>query len=541
MIDSHSRAKWATALVATAVSGGLLTAAPAHAISGDPVKDGEYAFTAKVDIEGKAGCSGALVDTQWVLTAASCFADEADKGAKLSIGAPKSKTTVTVGRTDLSGQGGTVVDAVMLFPHEQRDVVMLKLAAPVKGPKPLGLRFGSPEGLKGLRATGYGRTKDDAAAGRVRTATFAAGAVKGDSFELVGEKPDGAAVCEGDLGGPVFEPVGGPKGFTGYDLVGINGPAPQGGCSNGGGTAIRLDDIADWIQGVHAYSNVPAGADWKEAKYIASGNFVNKPGHDRMDLFVVWKNGAASLYEGSWHDKVGSPFWKEHKIADAGSYWTRAGAVTAGNFTGEGSDGLVVRWTTGKVSEYRHLDENGVHDERTLREGGGDNPFWQRARLITAGKFTENSLRDDLLVLWDNGSTSMYTDIDSKGLSGWQQMTNADDGWKNAVAIGAGSFSGKATDDLLIVWDDGQVQTFPGVTPNPNGYPGGRTTIKETGSGWKNAQALTVGNFTAGKNRVNDILVSWNNGNLGYFPGVDAKGTHGGCEILKGNGAPPAC
>ncbi|MCA6096738.1 trypsin-like serine protease, partial [Streptomyces sp. SCA3-4] len=102
MFDKRSRLAWATGLIASTIGAAALTATPAAAVVGDEAKDGQYAFTAKVDIgDGKRSCTGALVDQQWALTAASCFADDPSQGFRITGGTPKLKTTVTVGRTDL--------------------------------------------------------------------------------------------------------------------------------------------------------------------------------------------------------------------------------------------------------------------------------------------------------------------------------------------------------------------------------------------------------------------------------------------------------
>ncbi|MEU1422216.1 trypsin-like serine protease, partial [Kitasatospora sp. NPDC005751] len=63
----------------TAVVGALATfsAAPAGAVVGDPASDGAYAYTAKLAIgDNVRACTGALVDRNWIITAASCFADD---------------------------------------------------------------------------------------------------------------------------------------------------------------------------------------------------------------------------------------------------------------------------------------------------------------------------------------------------------------------------------------------------------------------------------------------------------------------------------
>ncbi|MFF4221667.1 S1 family peptidase [Streptomyces abikoensis] len=531
MSVSRTRAAWSAGLLAAVVGSGLLTAAPASAVAGPSAKDGSYPFVAKLDIGGERGCSAALVEKQWLVTAASCFADDPAKGFTVAAGAPKLKTTAVIGRADLTRNSGTVANVVELVLREDRDLVMAKLDKPVTGITPASLSFNAPLAGEELWAAGYGRTRSEWVPDNLHYAKFTAGAVKDTSISLTGKAED-VVLCKGDTGGPAFREVGGR-----YELVGVNSTSWQGGCfgnedeTRKGAVDARADDIAGWIQSVSSRTLLPRSS-WKYASYTASGYFAggSNDGKRRMDLFVVWKDGEATLFQGADHDDPKQPFSAEYKIADKGSYWQDARAVTGGKFTENGSDGITVRWASGKVSTYMHVDQNGVHDEKTLRPGGGDNPFWKNARLITAGRFTENSLRDDLLVLWEDGSTSMYSDIGTKGLSGWTQLTKADNGWKNAAQISAGEFTGKKTADLLIRWNDGQAQLFPGV--DTAGYHGSRITVRPVGSAWKNAQTLTVGSFTAPGKGPNDVLVGWNDGNVSYYPGVDAAGTHGEVQLV---------
>ncbi|MFC5719341.1 hypothetical protein ACFP1Z_03960 [Streptomyces gamaensis] len=279
-----------------------------------------------------------------------------------------------------------------------------------------------------------------------------------------------------------------------------------------------------------------AGRDWKNVAHMVSANFSADSFGERPDLFVVWKDGSASLFEGGG-PSAAAPFVAEHKIAEAGSVWQYARAITGGVVThvgksGFGSTGLVVRWSDGELTEYQQLDHKGVHGEKTLAPGGGDNPVFKKARLMTLGGFVDESsdLNNDLLVLWEDGSTSLYPYIDYQGLSGRIQLTQANDAWKNAAQISSGRFSGKKTDDLLIRWKDGDTSLFPGV--DDKGFHG-RVRIQPTGSSWKSAQALVTGLYGSSMTDRynNDILVNWPDGRLVLYPRVDDKGIHGEVQL----------
>ncbi|KNB51941.1 S1 family peptidase [Streptomyces caatingaensis] len=529
------RAAWITGLALSAVTAGLLTAAPANAVVGEPAKDDAFAFTAKLDIGGERSCSAALVGEQWLVTAASCFADDPARSLTVRAGTPKVRTIATVGRTDLTRGGGSVVEVVELVPRTDRDLVMARLATPVTGVTPIGLGANAVLPGEDLWVAGYGRTRDEWVPDRLHHARFTVDGVKSTSISLSGKSPD-AAVCQGDTGGPAFREIGGR-----YELAGINSMSGQGGCfgtdesvTSRAAANTRVDDITGWIHSV-AYRDVLKQANWKNVAHLASGRFTNAAGaaaKRRMDLFVIWKDGSASIFPGSDSTDPKTPFSAEHKVAKAGSDWKYASVIAAGNFAGSGTDGLFVRWKDAEVTEYGHLDLKGAHNETTLKKKRQLDPknFWNNARLITVGRYGGNSLRDDVLVLWENGSTSLYTDVHSKGLNGYSQLSAAANSWKNATQISAGEFNGKKTSDLLIQWKDGETSVFPGV--DAKGYHG-RTKIHDAGSAWKNAHILTTGAFTHNDDRVNDILISWNNGNLGLYSDVDGNGTHGGIELLK--------
>lgn len=76
---SHIRPRVAltSTLLAAGVVSGALTGTPAQAVTGGTAAtDTTYGYTARLIIgDTDRGCSGTLVDSEWLLTAASCFAD----------------------------------------------------------------------------------------------------------------------------------------------------------------------------------------------------------------------------------------------------------------------------------------------------------------------------------------------------------------------------------------------------------------------------------------------------------------------------------
>ncbi|MCF3104385.1 S1 family peptidase [Streptomyces roseoverticillatus] len=530
MTAIRPRAAWMTGLLASAVAASLLTGTPAHAIAGDETADGAYAFTAKLDIDGRRYCSAALVEQEWLISAASCFTDDLSKDRYVPAGAPRWKTTATIGRTDITGKGGSVVDVVELVPHKDRDLVMARLAQPVTNVKPV--RF-SPDRLmagESVRVTGYGRTKDEWVPDRMHDAEFKIDSLGNGTMNLA-PTSSGAAVCAGDMGGPAFKDVGG---F--YELVGIHSRSGQGGCFGSDesetrrtATETRVDDIKGWVQATTART-VLSRHDWKNAVHSVSGDFTRdyrRGTAPRKDLFVVWADGSASIFQGSDPTDDSHPFSAEYLVAPKGSYWKDAEAVTGTRVTddissGTHTDGLTVRWKSGKLSTFTHVDEHGFFEEKTLAYSNS----WKNARLITAGRHTANDLRDDLVVLWADGSTSMYSDTGVNGVAKETQLTGANPAWTQAAQLTSGGFGGK-TDDLVIRWNNGSADLFPGV--DADGFHS-KVNLRPEGSAWKYAQVLTAGTFGGGSS--GDLLIRWADGNLSYYADVDASGTHQEIQLV---------
>ncbi|MFJ6135611.1 trypsin-like serine protease [Kitasatospora sp. NPDC092286] len=298
---------WKAGMLAAAVGAGALTtfsAAPAGAVTGDAAADGAYAYTARLDIGNNVrACTGALVDRNWIITAASCFADNPAQPTALAAGAPKWKTTATIGRTDLTTTAGKTADIVELVPRQDRDLVMARLATPVDGIAPLTLATTTPAAGESLRVASYGRTTTDWAPVKLHSGLFTLNTVKPTAVDTTGV--NGAAVCKGDTGAPTIRETNGRA-----ELVAVASLSWQGGClgtpateTRTGATSTRTDDVAGWVQQVRA-----TALGWKTQALVKGDTGLYQ---------------ATRLYDGSW-----TPF--EDVQAKAGSTGGVRVASTAG-------------------------------------------------------------------------------------------------------------------------------------------------------------------------------------------------------------------
>ncbi|MFJ4185033.1 trypsin-like serine protease [Kitasatospora sp. NPDC089509] len=249
--------------------------------------DPALAFAAKVNVgDGKRSCTGTLVDRYWLMTAASCFTDTPNDLSTVTAGPPKDRTTVTVGRTDLTNTGtGAVVDVAELVPRTDRDLVMARLVSPVNGITPATVGTTAPAAAENLRVAGYGRTASDWVPTKIHTTTHTVGAAATtiDTAPADGQAP----ICQGDAGAPLLRDKNGTT-----EIAAIASRSWQGGCldtpateTRTGATSTRTDDITGWIQQVR-------DAYWTAAtSNPAARSSVYDPVRKIATVFAVDANG----------------------------------------------------------------------------------------------------------------------------------------------------------------------------------------------------------------------------------------------------------
>jgi len=228
------------ALLAGAVTGSALIAVPAAAVSGGaPAADGSYGFVAKIVMDGRA-CTGALINREWAITAASCFPENPQGGT------PARATTVTVGRTNLAGTTGHVARVRNLVVRTDRNLALAQLDTLIPDVTPIPLATALPETGASVRVAGYGRTATEWVPDQLRTAAFSVASTAATTLAITGD--NGVDTCKGDAGGPAFTETGGQP-----QLVGISSTSWHHGClavteTRQGSTETRVDDLADWIR-----------------------------------------------------------------------------------------------------------------------------------------------------------------------------------------------------------------------------------------------------------------------------------------------------
>ncbi|MFK8910634.1 trypsin-like serine protease, partial [Streptomyces sp. YS-3] len=512
MSRKSSRYSWTTALLATAVGTGTLTALPASALSGSEVPTNTYAFTAKLNIGENSACTGALVDAQWVLTSASCFVVD---GKAAAAGKPSVRTTVTVGRADLRQTGGNVVEAVDLVPHADRDLMMVKLAWPVVGVDPAKLATSAPAAGEQLTSLGFGRTKTEWVPDKLHSGAFTVASADAGTVAL--NASGDAVICQGDAGGPALRVKDG-----GVELAAVNSRSWQGGClganpaeTRTGAVNVRVDDLAPWVEHirqttpeVRLQSLIP-----NVTSVMTSGDF-NRDGRD--DLAAITKDGNLYTFAGRADGtfEFGRPLWK----TDNG--WTGIKKIIGGDFNGDGITDIAAVWGNGALRLYAGQSDGTLAAAKPMWSDEKTN--WNDMLQLTRFK-ADSSGRDGLLAVWnagDKGDLYAYA-ANTDGTLGAGRKMWPDSSWVNMRRITAGDFTGDGRDDVIALAGDGSLLRYNGTTTG--GLDKGTSIWPD--KGWGSMPVVLSGDFN-GDGRT-DLGGLWNNQQRFNLYKGDGKGAVG--------------
>ncbi|WP_053647939.1 trypsin-like serine protease [Streptomyces sp. XY431] len=405
MLRSRSRSAWTTGTVTTvALTGALLAGTPAPALSGDAAPPASYSFTAKLDIgDGKRACTGALVDPYWIVTAASCFADDPTRPTTVPPGPPALRTTATVGRTDLTTTTGQVRDIAELVPRTDRDLVLARLTTPITDIAPVPLATATPVQGETLRVAGYGRTRTEWVPDRLHTAAFGVNGVTATGLAITGTAPAGAAVCKGDTGGPALRETN-----NTLQLVAVSSTSWQKGClgstetTRDGAVGTRVDDLGDWIRFVRSGTMPP------QAPGVLRW-FLSDSARSNVSTRAAFDFGKSPLIPlaGNW-DGIGGDTPGAYDPTTAHFYLTNSldggPSTTDFGFGNCGDVPVVGRWDGGRTTEvgiYRpstaefHLrHHDGTVTSFRLGDGGNWKPIagdWTHKGYDTPGLFNPDT------------------------------------------------------------------------------------------------------------------------------------------------------
>ncbi|MFI0968366.1 trypsin-like serine protease, partial [Streptomyces sp. NPDC021080] len=448
----------AAALVAAPLA---LTVTPANAVSGPAAGDGSLAFTARLDIgDGQKACSGALVDRNWLITAASCFADNPAVSLALPAGAPKLKTTATIGRTDLTTTAGETRTIVDLVPYPSRDVVLARLSRPVTTVTPIAISTAAAAAGEDLTVAGYGRTQTEWSPLQLHSGTFAVDSVAADTVAITGK--DGASVCMGDTGGPTVRLVGGKP-----ELVAVSSRSWQGGCfgidpavTQTGAVSARVDDLRGWV-----------------ASTVAVPRVTDYTGDGKSDVAYLYNYGTntdGTNHTALWlQTSTGSGINGPVKSWDSGTVswdWS-LGKTVSGDFNGDGLADVGVLYKYPNTSDGRGHTAlwtftstgTGFNAPVKVWDSGTGSWSWDSSAPVS-GDFNGDGLADvGVLYKYPNtsdgrGHTALWTFTSTgTGINAPVKAWDSGDGswtWDNSMPV-AGDFNGDGKSDVGVLYKYG--------------------------------------------------------------------------------------
>ncbi|MEU9031894.1 FG-GAP-like repeat-containing protein [Streptomyces sp. NPDC048383] len=419
-------------------------------VSQPPTGENPLAFAGKLNIGDTRSCTATLVDPRWVLTAKSCFADKPAESIDVAAGAPKTKTVLTIGRSDLATSGGHTTDIVELVPRPDRDLVMARLDTPAFTIAPAPVSAKAPVTAEALTTAGFGRTRGEWAPSKIHTAAFSVGAVAATGFDTTAKTPTDATVCKGDAGSAVTRTENGKA-----VLAAVTSRSWQGGClgsteTRTGAYNTRVDDLGPWIGEQRSRSSAAVN----EAGGSSRVRWADFDGDRKPDYISIADNGAVSV----WLNRGG----------DGAGGWTELGQVAVGTTTDRSRVRLADFDGDGKF-DYLVINPDGTV-KAWLNRGGDKVAPWKEIGQVATGVTADVSKvrfadwdgdgRTDYIVFNDANNFNVYLNRGGDSVAPWQGIGKVTTATNDRTRVRFADSDGDGKADYYVVKANGGVDLY---------------------------------------------------------------------------------
>jgi hypothetical protein len=351
--------------------------------------------TSRIDINnGERSCSGVflsgdnffvpkLAGNSWILTAASCFADDPAKDYHVPVGPPKKPATVYTA----NWWGTDAYPVKRLVPRPDRDLVLAEIDRVGGNDSSAHIAQSPPRAGETLTSAGFGRTAIDWAPLTEQLGQVTVNSVTATTVNVGGA----SSVCKGDSGGAVYRETDGR-----FEIVGVHGVSWQQGCfgsaeSRNGSTEARVDDIYDWIR-----QQIP---DFNYSCSQPQGYGTRVKGYGDHVIFYTTSNGSLrSMQQGSEAARAIGPsyytIWRAPSAPPGASGWGGEVRVGPAGLKPDYHDGAEWNQTIWEVHRKTNAQDpfndgdlrlwtdpykTGIQDPPTVAKGGDKvGSGWQR-------------------------------------------------------------------------------------------------------------------------------------------------------------------
>ncbi|MFD0420623.1 FG-GAP-like repeat-containing protein [Streptomyces parvus] len=480
----------AVGLTATAAAAALLSplfSPTAHAVVGTPTPEGTHAFTAQLDIgDGTRSCSAALIAPEWLVTAASCFAEDPQSGTAPAAGRPTLKTVATVGRNDLNATtGGHIAEVTQIVPRAGRDLAFARLATPATGITPVKLAATAPAAGDDLTVLGYGRTATEWVPGRLNQANYTVDSSAADTLTMTG-KTAADSVCKGDTGGPVLRTTGSGS----YELVAVNHRSWQGGCH--GSTETRTTAVA-----ARADAS-PTGTSLAPGQTLRPGDSLLS----RSAKVTLTTDGNLTVTS-----NAGTTLWSTGTSGNPGATatFTTGGALTVVSATGS------TLWSSKTTAAGGTLALRD-HGDLVIRSSTGAS-LWSTNTTVR-GDLTGDG-RSDFALWYDfaNGTDAINTFTTAADgtfqapRNSWRTATDTWDASRSQPLSGDFNGDGLADVAALYSYPDGSIGTWTWLAKGDGSYATPFASYRNTPGHWTATRSHAVSGDFNGDGR--DDIATW--------------------------------